>query len=302
MDSPRAVTTEDLPRVIDLLDGIFRREKGAPDQTVLADFPLVFARDNLDNCRVIERNGQIVSHAALWPRTLLVDGVPLKAAVIVLVATAHGHRRQGLADTLMRDLQQRMIGEHFDLGILWTGVPAFYEQLGWHTVTPPGWLARRAPMAPPAADIKPYDRDDHLEALHRLHQQSNISMRRALPETAALLELPGCQVTVIHSNGQPAAYLVDAHAVSKRGLIEYAGPAELVWSLVARASGHGNDHPLLIFPTHEPLARAARNQGWHVETLAACKGFGYEMLWVLNPDLATREVLDRLFVWGLDQA
>ena len=302
MDSPRCVTSEDLPRVVTLLDDIFRREKGVTDQTVFTDFPLLFASDNLDHCRVIERNGQIVSHAAVWPRTLVIEGMPLKAGIIVLVATAHDHRRQGLADALMRDLQRTLADEQFDLGILWTGVPAFYEQLGWHVVTPRGWLTHTMPLPLPANNIQAYDSDLHLDALHHLHRQSGIHTQRSLAETAALLELPGCRVTILHSENRPVAYLVDADAVNKRGLIEYAGPPERVWSLVAAASNHGNERPFLIFPTHEALARNARHEGWPVTPLSSCKGFGAEMLLVLNPDIATPEVLDRLFVWGLDQA
>lgn len=302
MDSPRSVTSDDLPGIIALLDGIFRLEKGVTDQTVQTDFPLLFATENLDYCRVIERNGQIVSHAAVWPRTLVVEGVPLKVGIIVLVATAHDHRHQRLADTLMRDLQRSMFNEQFDLGILWTGVPAFYEQLGWHGVTPRGWLAHTAPVSSPPEDIRTYDRHLHLEVLHHLHQQSGIYTRRTLAETAALLELPGCEVSVLHSENSPVAYLVDAHAVNKRGLIEYAGPSERVWSLVAAASHDGDQRPFLIFPTHEDLVQNAHHEGWAVAPLPSCKGFGDEMQLVLNPDIATPAVLDRLFVWGLDQA
>ena len=68
MNSPRPATHSDLPQIIDLLDKIFRREKGVEDQSVLTDFPLVFDDDNLANCRVIERDGRIVSHAAVWPQ------------------------------------------------------------------------------------------------------------------------------------------------------------------------------------------------------------------------------------------
>ncbi|MFP6768979.1 MAG: hypothetical protein VB859_12460, partial [Planctomycetaceae bacterium] len=142
-----------------------------------------------------------------------------------------------------------------------------------------------------------------LDELHNLHQAGSIHTARTMAETAVLLSLPKCHVSVAVDGDQPVAYLVEGRAINKRGLIEYAGPPELVWSLIARvASRTATESRLIVFPTHASLATFARDAGWQVEPLTSSKGLGDEMVLVLNPKIATPQILDRLFAWGLDQA
>ncbi len=306
MNSPRPVTPADLPQVIDLLDTIFRTEKGINDQSVLTDFPLVFGAGNLHNGRVVVHDGRVISHAAVWPRTMMIDGHRVGVGIIVLVATASDARHQGHAASLMQDLQSVMPALGCDIGLLWTGVPEFYQRLGWRRTIPSGWIATGStPVADatPASDVVDYHAPDHLLALHDLHLGTSSHTRRSIAETEVLLSLPKCHVTVALDGAEPIAYLVEGRAINKQGLIEYAGPPELVWKLVTRAtSGSAVDRRLLVFPTHAPLATFARAAGWQVEPLTSSKGLGEEMVLVLNPDIESAAVLDRLFAWGLDQA
>jgi len=305
MNSLRPATAHDLPQVIELLDGIFRREKGVEDQSVLTDFPLVFDDRNLANCRVIERAGRIVSHAAVWPRTFQIDGESVRVGIIVLVATDARHRRQGLAAELMRDLQAAMPGLGCQLGLLWTGVPGFYESLGWVSVQTSGWIARGTTVPRDGSarlQVVEFDPTRHLDALHHLHRAQAIHSQRTPTESAVLFTLPKCPVLVGEADGHPVAYLVEGRATNKRGLVEYAGDSHDVWELIGHVTTARGSQQLLIFPTHPELAELARESGWSIGPLTSSKGFGDEMVLVLDETVAGTAVLEHLFCWGLDQA
>src|SRR5688500_15147386 len=97
MPTLRPTREEDLPAPGELLDGIFRRPRGVTDQSMLTDFPLVFAPPNWRNCRVVFEDGRLVAHAGLWPRELVVDGRRLTVGVLVSVATNPDSRQRGYA-------------------------------------------------------------------------------------------------------------------------------------------------------------------------------------------------------------
>ena len=305
MNSPRPATHSDLPQISDLLDTIFRREKGVEDQSVLTDFPLVFDDDNLSNCRVIERDGRIVSHAAVWPRTFRFSGESISVGIIVLVATDSRYRRQGLAAELMRDLQMAMPGLGCQLGLLWTGVPDFYESLGWSTVQAPGWIVREATSSQDRQGqlrVVDYETNRHLDALHHLHRDQPIHSQRTRAESAKLFTLPKCPVLVGEVDGHPVAYLVEGRATNKRGLVEYAGDPGDVWELICHVTAARGPQQLLIFPTHPELAELARAAGWTIAPLVSSKGFGDEMVLLLDQTIAETGIVEQLFCWGLDQA
>ena len=84
--SVRPAGIEDMRALGDLLDDVFRRSRGITDQSMLNDFPLVFCEDNLSNTRIGVDGDRIVSHAALWPRRMMIEGTWIKTAMIVAVA------------------------------------------------------------------------------------------------------------------------------------------------------------------------------------------------------------------------
>jgi predicted N-acetyltransferase YhbS len=315
MTRPRPIQPDELPLLGELLNDVFRRSAGVRDQDVLLDFPLAFAPGNLSNCRVIAADGGILSHAAVWPRELIVDGRRLKLGVITLVATHPEFRRRGYAARLMEDLHETMRDEQYDLGILWTGVPDFYRRLGWEAVVPQGWLVRDVclsrrvtELAPPdseAVRIEPYDPGRHLEGIMALHESEPVRLARTRSEYAALLSLPKIDVHVLVGEDRVSAWLAAGQACNKRGLIEYGGPADEIGALIAhavRSPRITGPLPLVIHHTHPGLARLLEGIGERPEPLPCSKGPGCEMVYVLRPEHVDPEVRRKLFVWGLDVA
>ncbi|GIS63682.1 MAG: hypothetical protein CM1200mP2_59070 [Planctomycetaceae bacterium] len=206
MNSPRPATHSDLPQIIDLLDTIFRREKGVEDQSVLTDFPLVFDDDNLANCRVIERDGRIVSHAAVWPRTFRFSGESISVGIIVLVATDSRYRRQGLAAEFYARPPDGNARTGLSTGVALDRCARLLRIPGMGSVQAPGWIVREATSSQDRQGqlrVVDYETNRHLDALHHLHRDQPIHSQRTRAESAKLFTLPKCPVLVGKSMAIP---------------------------------------------------------------------------------------------------
>jgi aminoglycoside 2'-N-acetyltransferase I len=84
----------------------------------------------------------VVAHAAVVPRTLVAAERTLTTGYVEGVATRADRRRQGLATLVMREANQ-VVAEGYQLGALGdgSGVPGFYQRLGWQVWQGPTWVA-----------------------------------------------------------------------------------------------------------------------------------------------------------------
>jgi aminoglycoside 2'-N-acetyltransferase I len=89
-----------------------------------------------------EVDGRIASHASVVPRTLRLDGRPLRAGYVEAVATLPRFRRQGLASTLMAAANAH-IHATYELGALSTGEHRLYERAGWRRWAGETWVRER---------------------------------------------------------------------------------------------------------------------------------------------------------------
>ena len=294
----------------ELLDDVFRRSKGVTDQSQLTDFPLVFAPSNYHNSRVIVEDGRIVSHSALWQRELIVDGERLKAGVIVSVATHPHYRLRGHAAALMRDLQSTLRTQAYDLAMLWTSVPDFYRKLGWETVVPRGSIVTVNSRSVPAPIEGPYefarfDPARHLDDVITLHELEPVRFARSRDEALKLLTLPKVDVWVATRDAHVVAFLVDAQAINKRGLIEYGGESDGIAALVGyvlKSHPATSDVQWMLYPTRPDLVRWADSINLPSRPLKSSKGFADEMILPVRPASISARVREQLFVWGLDWA
>ena len=310
MTELRAIQQGDIASLAQLLDDVFRRSRGITDQSQLTDFPMVFTPANYANSRVIVEDGQIVSHAALWPRELIVDGWRLKAAVIVSVATQPDYRRRGHAATLICDLHDTLHADGFDLAILWTGVPDFYRKLGWEVVSPRGTIAtvdlRSVVISgSESCEIVAFEPARHLDDVMAIHQQEDVRFERTRDEAMRLLTLPKIQVWVATQNARAVAYMVNADACNKRGLIEYGGQLEHITPLVRHVlKFHSAATALhwMLYHSRPDLVEWAESMGLSCRPLESSKGSAFEMILPVRQANITQHVRDNLFVWGLDWA
>lgn len=79
---------------------------------------------------------ELIGHAAVVPRRLLLGDRPVASGYVEAVATRHDRRRTGLGRRLMTEIAEVIRRDH-ELGVLCTGVHGFYERLGWERWTGP---------------------------------------------------------------------------------------------------------------------------------------------------------------------
>jgi aminoglycoside 2'-N-acetyltransferase I len=91
---------------------------------------------------VVEVDGQIVSHASVVPRTIEIDGRPLRTGYVEAVATLPGRQGEGHGSVVMAAATEH-IRKRYELGALGTGRHSFYERLGWET-----WQGPASVLAP----------------------------------------------------------------------------------------------------------------------------------------------------------
>ena len=86
--------------------------------------------------------GVVVAHGAVVPRTLLAGQRALRTGYIEAVATRADRRGRGLATLVMREVG-RVVQRGYELGALGdgSGIPGFYQRLGWETWQGPTFVA-----------------------------------------------------------------------------------------------------------------------------------------------------------------
>ena len=91
---------------------------------------------------LVEEDGGVVAHGAVVPRTMVAGGRGWRTGYVEGVATRGDRRGRGLA-TLVMEEAGRVVGRGFELGGLadGSGIPGFYQRLGWETWQGPTWVA-----------------------------------------------------------------------------------------------------------------------------------------------------------------
>jgi aminoglycoside 2'-N-acetyltransferase I len=99
-------------------------------------------------CHILALEGdEVVAHAAVVARTLVAGSRSLDTGYVESVAVRRDRRRRGHAGHVMREAN-RIITGRYQLGALsdGSGIPGFYERLGWERWQGPTFVA--SPLGP----------------------------------------------------------------------------------------------------------------------------------------------------------
>jgi predicted N-acetyltransferase YhbS len=129
----RAARRSELPAVYDVLRAAF------------TDVPIdVFINQTerdpalrMSHVRVAVIDGRIAALVRIFARTMLVRGVPVPAAGIGSVATHPDFGGRGLATAVLRNALEFARTRGFAIAFLFTGIPGFYERIGFQIVAQP---------------------------------------------------------------------------------------------------------------------------------------------------------------------
>lgn len=253
IDGPRTCGPDEVQAVIRLVDAAMRE---GSDQTLRADYPLVYSDGNLENVSVLAADGRIVSTAPVLPRRVSGDGFAFGLGVISPTATDPAYQHRGFGAACVGRCVERMDALGLPLSVLWTRVETFpfYELHGWQAVARYGAtyrVGRNEAAAFAGAGgaigrgassnglrIARLDEDaERLGDVLRL-RGDRPGVERTLDEAAALFSLPRMTTWLaLEPDGRTAAYVVESHAVNRPGILEAGGDDRAIAHLVADVLG-----------------------------------------------------------------
>jgi aminoglycoside 2'-N-acetyltransferase I len=100
----------------------------------------------------------VVAHASAVPRTIVVSDRDFDAGYVEAVATSPARQGAGIGTQVMEALDE-LIRDRWELGVLSTGRPTFYEKLGWERWRGPSYVIKEQ------GTVRTEDEDDGLMVL-----------------------------------------------------------------------------------------------------------------------------------------
>jgi len=179
----RAMRRAEMGQVSDLLAQAF-------DSAAPGFFRAQTERDStfrFRHARVAVNDGRVAGYVRIFARTMLVRGKPTAVGGIGSVATHADARHEGVATALLRDAIEQMRRQGMAASFLFTGIPGFYERLGYHVVREPQFEAdARAVASLPDAGLWNVRaiRDADTRALVAIYQRAIAGSTGAIVRTS----------------------------------------------------------------------------------------------------------------------
>jgi ribosomal protein S18 acetylase RimI-like enzyme len=287
---PRACRPEELPGLIDLANRVFSPDLSFP---MGENFPLLFCAENAEHLRVIDRDGEIVSHVGVLIRDAVLLGVPVRVAAVGAVCTDSGCRGAGLASRLMEDARAHSIAHGVDLMLI-SGGRGLYHRLGYVQVGrfPSYRVTNNDPRRQEELRVTLYEPAD-LPAVMALHEREPIRFRRSAADWKGVLQAGhlscrGATLWVVRLGDRPVAYVAVARPQRKRdGSLsaacawEYAGDRWAIAETLPAVRDRMQAPAIEIMGPDGDLALAgqAAVRGWSLEW-----GSFHGTLGILRPD------------------
>ena len=172
-NGPRAIRDNEIAECLEMLNRAF-------DETPNGFFERYFVGDpwyRNDYCRVYSQDGRIVSSLSICRREVRVGSARLILGGIANVGTNPDDRGKGYSSEVLKDSAVAMDADGMDFSVLYTGINAFYDRVGWRDIPIPvlsGTLIAD-PKGSVAGDyrLRPYDDHNGPSELLKLYDQFN---------------------------------------------------------------------------------------------------------------------------------
>jgi predicted acetyltransferase len=216
--------------------------------------------------RVVEAQGQLVSHLRVVDREMQFGLATLRMGGICALVTSPEQRGRGYAHALMQDTVNHLTEQGFDLTCL-NGIPGFYQRFGYTNVMPyrqmrvrvQDALALSSPLS-----VRPLTPDDGLalaELYHRCWRQRVGALVRDEAMWRWELSNPREGVVVVGENGRVRGYAFYGREVNwaaEAVAADADAVAALLRSLAQRAQEAGEDAIYVKQPADASFVRLAR--------------------------------------------
>ncbi|MBI5287361.1 MAG: GNAT family N-acetyltransferase [Chloroflexi bacterium] len=269
----RTVRRGELGQVYDLLAAAFpeaRRELFVSQTEDDSTFRLRHGRVAVDNER-------FVGYVRIFARTMMVRGRPVPVGGIGSVATERAFESQGIATALLQDAIAQMRREGMQASFLFTGIPGFYERMGYRVVREPQFeleASACAGISHAGLWVVRAMRDEDTRRLRAIYRRAIVGSTGAVVRTLGTWrdarswldeDAGGCFVA--ERNGAVVGYLRSRRRAYGRQILEAecapghdGAIAALVSAVGRRAREHG-ERIVALAPDGHPLATALRSAG-----------------------------------------
>ena len=236
-DGPRACKVYDLGPVLDTANLVMRTLATPPGQpqrlpTIGYDWAHVYNHGNLDNIRLITKNGLAVSSVAVFPGTTITPLGSISVGGINCFVTHPEYRRRGLGEAVLLDAIEKMKINGHHIGLLSTNIEGYYRRYGWESSGRKRQfflnkgnvdLLSYSPGVQITEDWKPY-----ASQLRDLHEREHLISTRSAEIFPLLFERRLDRVFVATKHGKVEGYV----GVKGLEMQEYGGDYEVVESLI----------------------------------------------------------------------
>ena len=250
LDGPRALRLEEHPAAMRFVDSIFRPDNPG---AMAKGYPHVLDKDNIENMRVIVKDGEVISHTAVYLSTVMSRDLEFKMGGISAVGTHPDYRGQGLAGSVMRDCIEVMRDRGCHLSFLWTDLYDFYREFGYE---PAGSFSMFKPdasvlsTAPTDCEVVDYI-PEHLPEIIEIHDRESLRTVRTDKEYTTFFSLPRVRALVAVRGGSVSAYAVMGLGRDLRGFMHDWGgePRDLLRLARELAAQSETDDFYILAPT-----------------------------------------------------
>ncbi len=322
---------EELERCYDLWDAVF------PDGRAFFQERLAYDRTyRLETTWVARVDDALAAAQQIFPYRARYHGAAITVGGIGNVATLPSFRHRGLAQALLGRQMMWMREHGFGLGLLFTGIPDFYRQLGWQSVPlgtelklPRARVFAAASTLDPAIHVRAADPSGKdLAALLDLYQRENadrpwtrIRDRGYWTDLQRWTRKERLKIWLAMRQSEIVAYLIVGRPPSRPAtLVEcgvrpgydasLAGPLGVLLHKLWAVAEAGDEMVALLPDTH-PLVAAGVEPHPYPGTMAAIlnpRQFEDDPAWkeIDSPATASRLIARRFanaesgFLWPLD--
>jgi N-acetylglutamate synthase-like GNAT family acetyltransferase len=190
--------------------------------TIQEEYPQVFQEKNFHNLKYIEKNGRVVTHAALKPLIIKTPHMIFKVGAVGSVVTDPSYRRQGLSSEVLLQCLDEAENQDCDLAILWSDLHNFYRKFGFEPASYEEHFSITKPLTNPVSGTQGTlpslkfltSNSVDPEALLRVYNKHSITSVRTLEDIKGYLLIPN---TELYTAWDPQTHQLKAYAVIGKG-------------------------------------------------------------------------------------
>ncbi len=289
---PRSPTEKELPKLIEFLNENLRPNVS---WSIQDEYPQVFQRRNLHNLKIVYKDDQPITHAALKPIIIKTPLLLYKIAAIGSVVTHPSFRGQGLSSQAVEACLEEANNQDCDLAILWTDLHQHYRKYGFELAgfeeyffidKPLGGLIPNQAMPNQEYRFELTTQVDP-SAILRLYNKHSVTSHRTIDDIKKFLKIPKTQLyTAWDKNNQLVAYAAEGKGADlSRVIHEWGGSVTGMIGLLNWSFNKTNS-PLTLMVGSQSI-----NLISHLNSLGLAPHIGYlGMIHILNIPLFGQKI------------